>query len=295
MVVYGTGYRPLVHEPVPTVQRLLALAVLEFRGLFRTRWGVVGFLICCWPMIVSLVILMARYGVLQFLPVTQQPRGPLATDRWDPTALAFHLEPIVTQSYTSFLFLTTLVSARAIAKDQAAGALEILWTRAITPWGYFAAKWAGSVFLVGTLLVGGPLVVWLLAVFMAPDWQLLETTLAFVPMLLLGSLLLVVVLTFVATALSALAGTPTFAAILWLGLVLGSWAGTQVLLRVYRGATWLRAASPWSSAKRLVEWLVAARPQQDFSPTAAAIGLSATVLLLALLLARRLRTAEAIG
>ena len=41
MTIHGLGYRAAQFEPTSPLVRALALSWLEFRGLFKTVWGIV--------------------------------------------------------------------------------------------------------------------------------------------------------------------------------------------------------------------------------------------------------------
>jgi ABC-type transport system involved in multi-copper enzyme maturation permease subunit len=217
-----------------------------------------------------------------------------ANPRADPLAAEFYLQPVVLESFLAFLALSTLISCRSIAKDRAADALELYWTRSVTPAGYFLAKWFGSFLLVGVGFVLLPACLWVFALLTAPDESFLATTATFLPRVLLALCAFTAAMTWIATGFSALCRSATFASILWVLLLVGSTAIAGVLSRLLRGETWLRALSPWSAARRLAEWIAGVSPRLDHAPIAAAVSLGVLVLIVGILLARRLRLSEAV-
>lgn len=300
MTIYGTGYRSLDYQPTGWTARLWPVATNEVRSMFRPRFGVwamyLTLLVCCFPFLLRLFLLAVRLGVAQFGPLDR--RGPLGQGgppEWDPEMIEFYLHPVVGQSLFGFVIVTCLVSCRAMAKDRVTDALEIYWTRGITPRGYFLAKWFGSVMLLGALFVGLPLVVWIIGVFMAPDWGLLQATVGSLPRLVLALVLVTVVLSYLAVAFSALAGSPNLAIVLWLVLLLGSVALGQVLSHAVRGESWYQAISPWESARRLAEWITGVAPTRDFAPVTALLFLGGYATVLTALMQRRLRLVEAVS
>jgi hypothetical protein len=294
MAIYGSGYRPLRYEPTAVVRRLWAVASQEYRTLFRRRLGVIAFVLCMTPSVANLGILLAYTGVWQLdLPAERLAQFP----RLNPETLDFYLVPVIGEifSFVVFLVLTSLVSCRAIAKDREANALEIYWTRGIEPLGYFLAKWAGSFLLVGTAFVGAPLVIWLLGVVLAPDWGFLERTLPFMPRAALALVLFTAVLTYVAVAFSAVAGTANAASILWFALLVGSSVLGRMLAHFFQGEWWFKAIDPWDAMKRVVEWICDQVPLYDYAPSVALASIALLVAVLTALVLKRMRRAEAIG
>jgi ABC-type transport system involved in multi-copper enzyme maturation permease subunit len=300
VTIYGVGYRSLQYRSESAVARLAAVAALEFRTLFRSRWGVALFAICLLPSLVQLVFLMMHAGVLQFGPrgwvhgLQEQLAGNPGLARWIPTRLRFYLAPILEWSLAPVLMLTVLVSSRAIAKDRAANALELFWTRGISPRGYFVAKWLGSLALLGLLCVGAPLVLWILGVVMAPDWGFLEQTWPFMPRALLGLAVFTVALSYLPVVFSAVAGSPNLASVSWCMLLLGSLAFGNVLSALLRDVAWEPVLSLWDAAATLARW-IAGMPEREATVRGAFVNLTVVSAALSALAIRRLRVREAVG
>lgn len=293
MAIYARGYRDATYTPTAWAARVWPIARHEFLSMFRVRFGAILFLLCLAPTVGNLIFLLVRAGLWEIGPGGRGGNVPLG-DRLDPASANFYMWPITTLSFVPFLVLTTLVSVRAIAKDRAAGALEIYWTRAISPWAYFAGKWYGSFLLLSAAFVAGPLVLWLTSVLVAPDWSQLEATIGMIPRVLLGLTWLCAMMALLAVSVSALASTPNFASIVWLFLVVGSLGFGQVLRFALR-ENWTVAINPWRAGKRVVEWFAGFEPFFDYSPWAALGLCSGTALVLVVLAARRLRVLEAVA
>lgn len=293
MTILERGYRRLVYSPTPMRARLWSIVAIEWKSLFKTKWGLFAFLLCALPSIASLLLILIRFGLWEFGP--PQMRQDQGESRANPFSIRFYLDPVLRESYLPFLLITTLVSCRAVARDRTAGGLELLWTRAISPWGYFLAKWSGSITLLGTLFLGCPLALWVIAVFMADDWSLLEKTAPLMPGFAIAMVMLVTVLTFLATAFSVFAGTPGFASMLWLGLILGTFAAGTLLGRIFPDLSWLLAINPWDAAKRIAEWVCGVPRLREYPVGAAVLSLCIMVMCSFLGLLRKLRTEEALA
>ncbi|MDA0374952.1 MAG: hypothetical protein O2865_14300 [Planctomycetota bacterium] len=295
MTIFGSGYRALTYEPTSWLRRVWALAWLEMRGLFRTRWGTILFLVCQIPLIRSLFILTIWAGFWSFGGGGGPGLGRMSPE-FSPEHPAFYLAPAMSESgFVFVLLLTTLVSARSIAKDRAARGLEILWTRGIGPGGYFFGKWLGSFALVGVGAVLGPLAMWVFAQSASPDESFAATSMEWLPRTVLALLFFTAALTGLATALSSMARSPNLASILWVVVVVGASAVARVFSRLFRGEPWVRALSPWDAAKRTAEEIAGVTPRIEFDP---AVAVGAVLLYAALVLAlarRKLRTEEAVG
>jgi ABC-type transport system involved in multi-copper enzyme maturation permease subunit len=299
VTIFDSGYREFSYRPTPMLRRLWALSWLELRGPFRTRWGTILFLVCLIPLYRGLFVLSIWAGLLSFgggEPGARAQRFRGLSADFDPTDAGFYLGVAMgPPAFVFVLLLTTLVSARAIAKDRGAQGLEILWTRGIEPVGYFLAKWFGSFLLIGLATVLGPLLLLALAWSSAPDEEVARPLLALAPRVALALVVFTAVLTGFATALSALARSANLAAILWVVSMVGSVAVSRVFARLFPGEAWLRALSPWDSAKRVAESIAGVTPRLEFPPAAALFAVLAAAVLLGVLVGRRLRTAEAVG
>ncbi len=223
MTIFGMNYRAAPYEPVHGIRRAWPILVLEFRSLFRSVWGVALFACCVLPSVFKLFMLMMYVGALGFgqgRMVRQAARG---IPEMDPESVAFYVNTVILPENGLFvlLLLTALATSRVVAKDRATNALEFLWTRGITPRGYFLAKWAGASLLVATVTVMAPLVVWLTGVLLADDWGFLERTIGSVPQGILGLVVFTLLLVTPCVLLSAIAPNANQATVLWCQLLPG--------------------------------------------------------------------------
>lgn len=294
MTLHERGYRRLQYTPTSRLQRAWPVALLELRAMFRVRFGAILYLICLGPTIGSLIFLLVRAGIWELGTQSGGTGRGMPGGGFDPSTPAFFLTPIFTLSMVPFLILTTLVTVRAVAKDRAAGALEMYWTRGITPLDYFGGKWAGSFLLLASAFVAAPCLLWLTSVLLAPDWRQFESTISFVPGMLAGLTLVCALLALLGVSLSALAGTPNFASILWLLLSVGTLFGGQVLWFLFK-ENWVVAINPWRASKRLVEACAGEVPFLDYPPAVAASLLGGTVAVVFGLALRRLRVVEVVA
>lgn len=296
------AYRTIEYQPVPMWRRWWPLARREALSLFGSRWGNLLYVICLIPLFVRTVILMIIYGVLNFGPPALRTRLATAPSTgtgmgasFDPRRLDFYaglaLDP---PALVFVLLLSSMVVARAIARDRTTNALELYWTRGIGPGAYVLAKWVGGLLVVGSITVLAPCVLWLLAVFLAEDWTLLTTTA--VPMLLtlLALLFVTAVWTAIGTFVSAAAATANGATVLWTVLVVGSSAIGALLAGVLR-TEWLRSCVSLWDAGAVVVRTIAGLPQRSVSVPGAFTLLGALLLWSWWRARRRLRLEEAMA
>lgn len=299
MTIYGLHYRPAPYQPTPARRRIAALARLEFLALFRSRWGVAVYAACLFPSVVRLVMLLVWAGALSFGGPARgrmPGRPPQQFEEFVPTSARFYLEPILNagQGLVPILILTAMVSSRAIAKDRTTNALELYWTRGITPLGYFAGKWFGSFLLIGTVTLLSPLALWVAGVLFAEDWDFLLETAGFMPRVLLGLAFFTAVMSLASLLFSAIASTPNLAMILWSLLLGGTTALANITAEVLRDPGVFHWLSLWE-ATGVVARALAGQSQRAASVTTALVSVVVVLGALAALARRRLRLQEAIG
>jgi hypothetical protein len=308
MTIHELGYRPLDAARIGRIARLRPLWRFEFMTPFRLRVNLItlfGYLAVLMPTIINLVVLLIRLGVMKVLqesPVRNMRGHQLPQHvqeemlRFDPEAPQFYSEMVLFggMGMLPFLLVSCVVASRSIAKDRATNALELYWTRGITPLGYFAAKWLGSCCLMATTMVLAPMLLWLTGVMLAEDWTFLDRTLVFMPRVLLGLTVFTVVLSYLSVAFSALSSSANMATVLWLMLVAGSSAAGHIVGHVLNSPRLPGSVSIWDGAATLAGE-IAGVPRHDGSFEGAA-GLVGGVLLgVTILMLRRLRLREAIA
>lgn len=291
-------YRVDSFRPVPAVRRWWPLAAREFMSLFRTRWGVAMFFLCSVPGIGRLVMLLIVFGVVRFGPLRARlpQRGPGTPAELDPFRVEFYIDPVldVMPGMITALLLTSLVTARAIARDRMTNALELYWTRGISPRAYLFAKWLGSFMLVSLLTVAIPLVLWLSAVLLAEDWSLLTDTIAQFGLVLTGLVLVTGAWTGICILISALCASANTAMVLWSMLLVGSSALGAVMATLLRERWLASSISVWEAGGVIVR-AVAGVPQANVSVPSAALVLGGLFALLSVPVLRRLRIVEALA
>ncbi len=296
MTVYGLDYRPKPYAPTSAWQRLSPLVRMERNALFRSKWGIGLFMFCVLPVFVRLVIMLGYMGLLPFAGRMRDAAEnvPPAMRMWIPTYIEFYVEQVVSmeQGFFFFLVLTAMATARAIAKDRATNALELYWTRGISPRGYFLGKWIGSLQLAGMVTVGGALLLWLTGVLFAEDWGYLQETIGFMPRAMLALLAFISILTMLCVMVSAVSASANLATILWCLVLGGSFAVEQVLRELTPGNK-SHSASVWDAAATVAR-AIADVPDRGASLQGSLTLLGALFVSLGFLAMRRLRVTEAI-
>ncbi len=296
MTVYGLEYRPKDYRPTSAWQRLRPLVRAERNVLFRSKWGIGTLLFCVSPLFVRLVILLGYLGLLPFAGRLRDAAEdvPPAMRMWIPTEVEFYVEQVVAmeQGFFVFLVLTAMATARTIAKDRATNALELYWTRGISPFGYFVGKWFGAFSLVGCVTVGGGLLLWLVGILFAEDWTYFESTAPFMPRALFALLTFTVVMTLLCVLLSAVCASANLATILWCLLLGGSFA-VEIVLRELLPGNRDTTAAIWEAAATVAR-AIAGVPYRGHSLEGSLWLLGALLLSLSLLARRSLRATEAI-
>lgn len=291
-------YRQADYEPVPAWRRWWPLAVQEFSSLFRTRWGVALYCLCLVPGFGRLVMLLIIFGVVNFGPPGLRSRLSQRSEmaQLDPRQVEFYLEPVlaVMPGMVFCLLLTSLVVARAVARDRVTNALELYWTRSVSPAAYLFAKFCGCFLLMAVLTTGVPLALWITAVLLADDWSLFLASAPQIGCGLGGLLLVTAIWTAMCILISAACTTPNTAMVLWSMLLVGSSAAGFVLSKVLQEPRLRACLSVWDAGGVVVR-AIAGVSERGVSVAWALATLTGLLIGLLLLAARRLRLVEAIG
>jgi ABC-type transport system involved in multi-copper enzyme maturation permease subunit len=190
--------------------------------------------------------------------------------------------------------LTAAATAGAVARDRAAHALELLWTRGITPRSYLLARWAGAGILLALVTVAGPFLLWICAVLFAEDWGLLVTTGGFLPGLLGGLLLVTALWSGLCVLVSALSASTGQAIVVWCLLMVGSSGVANVMAEVFREPAVRSWLSVWD-AGGIVARALAGVSTRGAPWLPAALVLSGALVVLALFVRRRIAVTEAVA
>ena len=292
-------YRPLHCERTTGYRRLWPLARQEMLAVFQSKWGVALYLFCLVPGFGRLIMLLIMFGVINFGPANWRDRlvdgVPNGMLHLSPEHASFYLhstlEPMPGMVF--FLLLTTLVVARSVARDRATNALELYWTRGISPWGYLFAKWWGGFLITATMTVLLPLVLWVTGCLLADDWDLLQNTVGQFFAGLGGLVGLTVVWTLIGTLVSASASSANAAMVIWCILLVGTRALGGILSGIMREPELMTCLSFWDAGGVIVR-AIADLPQRR-TWLAGAIGTLSVLLVVVFTIARRrMRVQEAL-
>lgn len=315
MTIYGVGYRTLEYQPTSWFARVGAIASLEFKKPFRTRWGVILFILAFWYVVVKIGAMYFFLGTPTDLEGEAMRRAmemfasssPGARALLNPFVPAFYFDHALEHGFLVFLVLTSLVSVRAIAGDRGTNGLEIYWTRSISPLGYFLGKWLGSFLLLGAVFFGGSLFCWFFSQLIAPDWDYLGYTIAYVPLVLGVLFLQCLVLSFVAVGFSALMKSANVAVFIWIGVLVGAKFVAALLGQIARAfslvawdeAVWFDAIWIWDAVNRICYHLMGeTRPVRwpdDYHLGAAWCSVAIYLAAVLVILWRQLRTEKGVA
>lgn len=308
MTIFDTGYSSLQYQPIGPWARLWPLIRQEFLQLFKTRKGLLVFLVCIAFVVIKAFILWVRLAPDSEMMEKGMDMMERVSPSLSPFKREFYLNHATDWGWLPFLLLTGLVGVRSVAADKAANALEIYWTRGISPWGYFLGKWMGSALLLAAAFLAGPLVLWIYGLLSAPSLRYFETTIQFMPQVLMALALGCLVLAFLAVGFSAMSNSPNVATFSWLLMIGVSYAIGRVLNRLAQAQMrndpeqiaelpWFKALCPFESMIRIQEDIAGVVPgPSDFEQVWIAwviLGVLAGLVLLRL--RKVLRTTEAVA
>jgi hypothetical protein len=293
-------YRASPWRREPTWRSWWALARHEGKSLFKSRGGVLAFLFCLTPGLIQLVMLLVIFGVLQFGSPglrNQRSQGSRPELAWlDPRNIEFYVEPVLhpVRGMLCVLLLTAMTLARSIARDRSTNALELYWTRGITPRGYLLAKWLGGALPLAGFTMAMPAFLWLMAVLLNPDWTLLQST--WLPMLRAEVALLVVTIGWsgLPILISAAAHSANGAMVTWIGLLVGSGALAKALGDLLRAPELPSRLSIWEAGASVTR-VIAGVPQRHGGLLWSAALLAGLALVVWLRARARLRVTEAVA
>lgn len=297
MTIRELGYQRASYRPVPAWRRWWPLATKEFTFLFRNKWGVAVFCVCLLPFAVRLFVLMVRFGVVEFggMRAAMISRSE-AFAQWDPLRADFYVEAVMRTfpGLPLLVLLSATVTAGAVARDRMTNALELLWTRGITPAGYLLAKFLGAFALLSMLTVAVPLLLWVFAVLVAEDWSLLAATAGFLPAMTAGLLLVTAAWTAVCVLISCLSASPSQAIVAWCIVMVGSSAVANVTAVVFREPAMRSWVSFWDAGGVIARWFAGVGTRgAPVGPALLVLG--GAIVVLGLLARRRLSVREAVG
>lgn len=293
MTVFGSGYRPLDVSLEPTWRRIQALAVTSFRAPFTRRMGLLAYLFTFLPGLGNVIILLVTSGLISFGDAEDAAPSDAAQQFYDPTAAKTYLR-LITDQFVQFAFaLTAWITCRAIARDRTAGGLELLWTRGLTPIGYFVSHWIGSFVLLALPTLGCQLLIYLVAYTTSADEEFLSVSITPFLRAFGGSAVLLAILTFLPLCLSAIVSRAQLASILWIGGVLGLGAVSGIASEIFRDSSEVLMISPWLAMEELASQIAGTSEEELLFESVASVSVFAIVL--GSMAARRLRPTEALA
>ena len=288
-------YRTADFVPIPAWRRWWPVAAQEFASLFRTKGGIAMFCACLLPGVYKLVMLLILFGVVNFAPRGLQARLQRAEVGLDPHRIEFYLEPVlsVRPGMIFALLLTSLVTSRAVARDRVTNALELYWTRSISPGAYLFAKWVGCGLLFAVFTVAVPTVLWITSALLADDAERVLATAPQLARAILGLAAVTGAWTALCILVSTMCSAPNTAMVSWSVLLVGSAAIAFVLSRALQQPSLMSCLSVWD-AGAVVARGIAGVPQRGASVTGVVTTLLALLAAFWWIAQRRLRLAEAI-
>jgi len=271
MAIHDTGFRGFTGQRTSVFDRCMALWATELRRFLKSRRFLAFYVFCIFPAVIALVVVYIRFGVFE----GQGSIGGMGVQRGarfnqlfgnSMDTVGFYLRPMI-QDYRSITILfSAVVGSAIISRDRQEGALELYFTRGIRPVHYFLAKWSVALTLILGQTLFPYLLVWVAAVFLAPDWAYFETTVGFIPHLIAAQLVFGLSLSLFAAAQSATTTSPRFAVMRWVGALFLLIIIANILYLQLRKEIWLMV-SPWHVLQRIAEGIGGATPEHNLPLT----------------------------
>ena len=259
------GFRVYEGGRTSVFSRMLHLATLEVARFFRSKKFLLFFLFCILPALMQLVMVFIEFvvfegtGKIQGMEIGGGMTRPVVHAgpfKAGISNFTFYFGAMLDTGPMLVWLYTAVVGAGSLARDRAENALEIYFTRGIRPIHYFLAKWGAVTFMILCQLLFPFLLVWLSAVFLAPDWTLLELTAGYVPRLIYGQLFIALTLALWTTSLSSSTSSPRFAAVRWLGVFFVLHIVGRFFYQKAFNDSHAMLVSPWNIVKEAGFWIV---------------------------------------
>lgn len=290
MTIYGSGYRPWDGARAPRWAAYWALTRVTIRTPFRKKIGLLAYMVILFPALASLAIFFAISGIL---PLGFE--GRMELPGFDPSSTEFYLDRVLPGFFRVFaVALTAWICCRVIARDRSAQALETLWTRDLSPLGYFCARWAGGALLLAGPTLGAQIVLFLAAVSTSSQDGFFLDTLPVFLRCFAATTVFVALMSGLPTALSAVVSRADLAAVLWAAFTLGGQVFGELLKGILPNSEFVRSIGPVSALRRITDSLAGLEvPSNELMGSLFIIGLP--TLLIGYSATRRLRTTEVFG
>lgn len=299
--IHDFGLRGYDGGRVGVVDRILAITTTELRRVFSKRLFLMFFFAALAPAIIAFVFVWIRFIVIEGsgqlvgfgrgMNRVGSDAGPFGRSIFE---VDFFFDILRGGSTALTLIYSGVVGAGIIARDRAAGALEIYFTRGIRPLAYFLGKLLAVWFLLLCQVLFGYLVVWIFAVSVAPtDSNYFATTWPFIPRLIAAQSFFCLTLAFWLVALSTSTDSVRFAVLRWIGVLAALRIIAGVLNRFLMTPE-TNLLSPHQVVKRIAQAIAGAEPSS--MSLSSALVVWGILCVLALIWARRhLRPVEVVG
>ena len=289
MGIQDFGFQTYEGKRVSTMSRATAIAWSTIRNTFKGKKFIFFYLMCISPALLAFAIVYLRYIFME--RVGGNWRLPFE----DPDEVAFYFDPGRGMTPMTVLLFSAVAGAAVIAKDRAAGALELYFTRGIRPLHYFFGKWLAVFAMMMSQVLLPYLVVWIFGCLVAPaEIEFFSTTITFIPRLILAQAFVCASLSLFLTSLSSSTDSERFALLRWAGVLFLLMVVSGMMRGFFQDANWF-AISPWNSVKRVAQWIVGIEPWNEFALMPALVSWGILTLLAILWTRRHLRPVEVVG
>ena len=245
MPIHDQSYRHFEGAKAPPGRAWLVIAKAGIVNMIRKRLFL-GLLFASWmPFLV---------GAAQIYFSSNFPQMAMLA----PTAQTFRTF-LATQDGFVF-FMTIYVGAGLIANDRRANALQIYLSKPLLRSEYIAGKAAILFFFLLLITLVPAILLLLVQVMFAGNFQFLRKNLFLFPAITVASLLQVIVSTFMMLALSSLSKSSRYVAILFAGIIFFTAAVYQVL-RLITGSSAFSWLSPLTSLSQVIDVIFRVPPQ----------------------------------
>ncbi|MCA8969310.1 MAG: hypothetical protein KDC95_05980 [Planctomycetes bacterium] len=264
--IHDFGLRGYDGDRVGVRERILAITTTEIRRIFSKKMFLVFFFLMMAPAIMAFVIVWIRFIVIegsgQLMGFGNRmermaARGPFGGSILD---VDFYFDLLRGGGTALTLIFSGVVGAGIIARDRAAGALELYFTRGIRPISYFLGKFLTVWFLLLCQVLFGFLIVWIFAVSVAPtDSGYFSETWPFIPRLIAAQAFFCATLAFWLCALSTSTDSVRFAILRWIGVLAVLRIVAGILNKLFMTPS-THLVSPHQVVKRIAQAIAGAEP-----------------------------------
>ncbi len=295
MPIYERGYLELREEERPGRPSWLVLPLVEAGAWIRNRKLLVLWFACVIPFLVLLVRLFMALSLVALDGSAPRPGRMPHVFLGNPRSMEFYSGPLLEFSLLPVLVFLAATAVRTISLDRKTGALELYFTRPLSPFRYILGRWCGAAIAVASVTAVPALLVWLAGALAAPDWSFLEETLWIPGRILLQGGFFALVMGIWVAAISSVTSSPRTSQILWAGFLAVMHLVFSGGLRRFLRESWPVQLSPWGILQRVGEAILGVKPEVPLSlPLCVALSVLLSVLAY-LVLRRNLKPLEVVG